>query len=239
MKVDLDLYRHEIRVSNDPLVRLSVIDISPDRPQRTFVFLHGFGGQADQWRYQLQRFSLENRVVAPDMRGHGLSEKSASSYDMPLLMQDLAIALEKLKVKGKFVLVGHSFGGALATDFACAYPEQVEALVLIATAGEFKLNWLYRLGLHMPDSLLRLIGPLTRNWLSAPPHALKPFYRNNLSKWKGWDKFSQLQVPTLVIRGHRDLVFAQPLYDKVAKSIPLAEEADIGVSGHMVMLERR
>jgi long-chain acyl-CoA synthetase len=239
MKVDHDLYRHEIRVSNDPLVRLSVIDISPDRPQRTFVFLHGFGGQADQWRYQLQRFSLENRVVAPDMRGHGLSEKSASSYDMPLLMQDLAIALEKLKVKGKFVLVGHSFGGALATDFACAYPEQVEALVLIATAGEFKLNWLYRLGLHMPDSLLRLIGPLTRNWLSAPPHALKPFYRNNLSKWKGWDKFSQLQVPTLVIRGHRDLVFAQPLYDKVAKSIPLAEEADIGVSGHMVMLERR
>ena len=111
--------------------------------------------------------------------------------------------------------------------------------MLIATAGEFKLNWLYRLGLHLPDSLLRLIGPLTRNWLSAPPHALKPFYRNNLSTWRGWDNFSKIAVPTLVIRGHRDLVFAQPLYDKVAKSIPLAEEADIGVSGHMVMLERR
>jgi long-chain acyl-CoA synthetase len=239
MKIDLDLYRHEIRVSTDPLVRLSVIDISPDRPQRTFVFLHGFGGQADQWRYQLQRFSLENRVIAPDMRGHGLSEKSASSYDMPLLMDDLALALERLKVKEKFILVGHSFGGALATDFACAHPDRVEALVLIATAGEFKLNWLYRLGLHLPDSLLRLIGPLTRNWLSAPPHALKPFYRNNLSTWRGWDNFSKIAVPTLVIRGHRDLVFAQPLYDKVAKSIPLAEEADIGVSGHMVMLERR
>jgi long-chain acyl-CoA synthetase len=239
MKVDLDLYRHEIRVSTDPLVRLSVIDISPDRPQRTFVFLHGFGGQANQWRYQLQRFSLENRVIAPDMRGHGLSEKSTSDYDMPLLMDDLALALERLKIKGKIVLVGHSFGGALATDFACAHPERVEALVLIATAGEFKLNWLYRLGLHMPDSILRLIGPLTRNWLSAPPHVLKPFYRNNLSNWKGWEVFSRIEVPTLVIRGHRDLVFAQPLYDKVAKSIPLAEEADIGVSGHMVMLERR
>ena len=92
MKIDLELYRHEIRVSTDPLVRLSVIDISPDRPQRTFVFLHGFGGQADQWRYQLQRFSLENRVIAPDMRGHGLSEKPTSSYDMPLLMDDLALA---------------------------------------------------------------------------------------------------------------------------------------------------
>jgi len=44
MDIDLDLYRHEVRVSTNPLVRLSAIDISPDHPQRTFVFIHGFGG---------------------------------------------------------------------------------------------------------------------------------------------------------------------------------------------------
>ena len=43
MDIDLDLYRHEVRVSTNPLVRLSAIDISPDHPQRTFVFIHGFG----------------------------------------------------------------------------------------------------------------------------------------------------------------------------------------------------
>ncbi len=239
MKVDLDLYRHEIRVSNDPLVRLSVIDISPDRPQRTFLFLHGFGGQARQWRYQLQRFSLENRVIAPDLRGHGLSERLASSFDMPSLLNDVETTLKQLKVNEKVVLVGHSFGGALAIDFALFHPERIEALILIATASEFRLNWLYRFGLHLPDAILRLVDPFTRNWLSAPPHALKPFYLNNLSSWSGWNKFPQLSVPTLVIRGNRDLVFARPLYDEVAKSIPGAEEADIGVSGHMVMLERR
>ena len=47
MDIDLDLYRHEVRVSTNPLVRLSAIDISPDHPQRTFVFIHGFGGQAE------------------------------------------------------------------------------------------------------------------------------------------------------------------------------------------------
>ena len=82
MDIDLDLYRHEVRVSTSPLddgtgslVRLSVIDISPDHPQRTFVFIHGFGGQAEQWQYQLQAFSIENRVIALDLRGHGLSDK--------------------------------------------------------------------------------------------------------------------------------------------------------------------
>lgn len=239
MDIDLGLYRHEVRVSTDPLVRLSAIDISPDRPQRTFVFLHGFGGQASQWTYQLQQFALDNRVIALDLRGHGLSDKPSKGYDMPQIQSDLETALDLLKVNGKFVLVGHSYGGAIATGFALNHPESVEKLVLIATAGEFNLNFLFRLGLVLPGWLLRMISPLTRNWLAGPPHALKPFYHTNMSKWNGWEKFARLEVPTMVIRGHRDLVFERPLYEKVARTIPGAEEVDIRVSGHMVMLERR
>jgi long-chain acyl-CoA synthetase len=239
MDIDLDLYRHEIRVSTDPLVRLSALDVSPDRPQRTFVFLHGFGGQALQWIYQMQKFSLANRVVALDLRGHGLSDKPTTGYDMPTLQSDILTALNVLRVTEPVVLVGHSFGGALATDFALAHPERVERLVLIATAGEFRLNPLFRLGLALPNALLRLIEPFTRKWLSAPPHVLKPFYVNTMSKWAGWDKFRALKAPTLVIRGHRDAVFERVFFEEVTKSIPGAEDADIGVSGHMVMLERR
>ncbi|MGH8244945.1 MAG: alpha/beta fold hydrolase, partial [Gammaproteobacteria bacterium] len=239
MDIDLDLYRHEVRVSSDPLVRLSALDVSPDHPQRTLVFLHGFGGQALQWRYQLQKFSQENRVIAIDLRGHGLSDRPSSGYDMQRIQADLETALEVLKVKGKFVLIGHSFGGALATEYALKHPERVERLILMATAGEFKLNALYRLALRLPAWVLRLVGPSTRGWLSAPPHVLKAFYFQNMSQWKGWDKFAALTVPTLVIRGHRDLVFERPMFEKVARSIPGAEEADIQASGHMVMLERR
>jgi long-chain acyl-CoA synthetase len=246
MDIDLDLYRHEIRVSTNPLVhgtaslvRLSAIDISPDHPQRTFVFIHGFGGQAAQWQYQLQKFSLENRVIALDMRGHGLSDAPGSGYDMDQAIADMETALTLLKVKGKFILVGHSFGGAWGTEYAIKHPDRVERLILIATAGEFKLRPLFRLGLSLPNWLLRLIGPFTRSWLSAPASVLKQIYYRNMSKWAGWDRFKSLEVPTLVIRGNRDAVFQKPLFAKVTESIPGAEDADIGSSGHMVMLERR
>lgn len=239
MDIDLDLYRHELRVSTNPLVRLSAIDISPDHPQRTFVFLHGFGGQAAQWQYQLQKFSLENRVIALDTRGHGLSDAPSSGYDMDQALADVETALTLLKVKGNFVLVGHSFGGALATEYALKHPDRVEQLVMIATAGEFRLRPLFRLGLSLPNWLLGLIEPFTRKWLSARPRVLKRIYYQNMSKWVGWDKFKRLEVPTLVVRGNRDAVFKSPLFAKVTESIPGAQEADIGVSGHMVMLERR
>lgn len=239
MDIDLDLYRHEVRVSSNPLVRLSAIDISPDHPQRTLVFLHGFGGQAEQWHYQLQKFSIENRVIALDVRGHGLSDKPGRGYDMPQLVDDLETALTLLKVKGKFVLVGHSYGGAIVTEYALKNADRVERLILMATAGKFKLQPMLKMALSLPVWLLKLIEPFTRKWLFASPHTLKQLYFQNMSRWNGWERFSQLDVPTLVIRGHRDRVFEQARFEKVTASIPGAEEADIGVSGHLVMLERR
>ena len=239
MDLDLDLYRHELRVSTNPLVRLSAIDISPDHPQRTFVFVHGFGGQAEQWHYQLQKFSIENRVIALDLRGHGLSDKPSRGYDMPQLVEDLETALVLLKVKGNFVLVGHSYGGAIVTEYALKHPERVERLILMATAGEFKLQPMLKLALSLPIWLLKLIEPFTRKWLFAPPPVLKQLYFQNMSKWNGWERFGELNVPTLVIRGNRDRVFASARFERVTASIPGAEEADIGASGHLVMLERR
>ncbi|HLO33258.1 MAG TPA: alpha/beta fold hydrolase [Anaerolineales bacterium] len=245
MDIDLDLYRHEVRVSTNPLahraaslVRLSAIDISPDHPRRTFIFIHGFGGQAEQWQYQLQKFSLENRVIALDLRGHGLSDKPGRGYDMPQLVNDLETALTLLRVKGRFVLVGHSYGGAIATEYALRHPDRVERLILIATAGEFKLQPMLRLVLSLPIWVLKLVEPFTRKWLFAPPPVLKEFYFQNMSQWNGWEKFNLLEVPTLVIRGNRDQVFERARFEKVTGSIRGAEEADIGVSGHLVMLER-
>ncbi len=239
MDIDLELYRHEVRVSGQPLVRLSAIDISPDHPQFTMVFLHGFGGQASQWKHQLRKYANANRVIALDLRGHGQSDKPAGSYTMAEIQSDLDKALAVLEAADKIVLIGHSFGGAVAAEYAAVHPERVERLILLATSGEYKIQPFYRFLIRFPLAVLRLIAPFTKQWLGAPPHVLKPWHDNTLSKWNGWSLFRGLTAPTLIIRGHRDRVFEKQHFEEVARAIPGAEDVDVGSSGHMVMLERR
>jgi len=239
MEIDLELYRQEVRISVQPLVRLSLIDIAPDHARQTMVFIHGFAGRAVQWKYQLYKFSTSNRVIAIDLRGHGHSDKPRCGCSMSQIQADLSSVLDALGINEKVILLGHSFGGAVVTEFALANPHRVSHVILIASAGEYKLNPLYRFLLRLPARFLQTLTPFTRKWLGAPPQVLKAWYTNNLSSWNGWSLFRDLRVPTLVIRGHMDVIFERPHFEEVTRAIPDAEEADVGASGHMVMLERR
>jgi pimeloyl-ACP methyl ester carboxylesterase len=84
-----------------------------------------------QWVYQMQKFSLQNRVIGLDMRGHGLSDKPSSGYDMSTMISDIKIALDTLRVTEPVVLVGHSFGGYNAQIFASRYSDKIVGLVLV------------------------------------------------------------------------------------------------------------
>jgi len=238
MEIDLELYRQDVWTGPGGSIRLSVIDVEPERPARTLVFLHGFGGWAMQWRRQLRFFAGANRCIAPDLRGHGLSDKPDTSYSTDELMADLDAVLWALKVPERFVLLGHSFGGAMAAQYTVHHPERVDKLVLTATPGEFVLNPLYQLGLRLPLPILKLIAPFTQRWLGAPPAHLKSMWLNAMRKWSGWSLFRDIQVPTLVITGHRDRVFEHKSFEEVPRRIVGAQHVDVPVSSHLVMLER-
>ncbi len=239
MDLDLELYRYSITVQQHPPVRLSVIDVNPESPQRTFVFLHGFGGESIQWDYQFDAFGGKNRIIAIDLRGHGRSDAPTQGYDIPQMVEDIKFVLIRLGVPAPFVLAGHSFGGALALEYAVRHPAELSHLILIATAGEFQLNWPERLALGLPLFILRAIEPLTRAWMHAKAHAIKAWFRQMVNPWRGWELMKQITTPTLVIRGNRDRVFPKAAFDKVADLIPNAEEVDVDAAGHLVQLERR
>jgi pimeloyl-ACP methyl ester carboxylesterase len=60
--LDMELYQRDVLISESPHVRLRVIDIDPGLTRGTLLFVHGFGGRATQWKYQLAEFSAEYRV---------------------------------------------------------------------------------------------------------------------------------------------------------------------------------
>jgi len=239
MQLDLELYREQVEV--EPGIAISFIDVAPERPLHTIILIHGFGGNATQWQYQIETFAHQNHVIAIDLRGHGGSARPESGYDMERLIVDITAVLDQLLIRQKIVLVGHSFGVALATEFAVRYPERVSHLVLIAGAGEYAIRLPYKLAFRLPEMVLSAAQPLVNNFVFASLTSMKQMYIHNLRTWDGWDKFPQLEMPTLVILGNRDQVLPQEVYQRVADLVPqrTSEVLNVDVSAHMVMLERR
>ena len=236
--LDLELYRKDVVVSTEPLVRLSVIDAGHRSAERTMLFVHGFGGYSLQWRKQLVEFADTHRVVAVDIRGHGLSDRPASTYSMDELVGDLECVVEKLGLPPKFVLLGHSFGGAIVSSYAVKHPDRIEHLVVVGTSAEFDLAQPLKLAFSLPTTISEPIRARFPRNVAAPAHVLKTMYHNAMVKWNGNEILPQIRVPTLAILGHRDRTFKKLAYEAVPQKIPGAQVERIPVSAHMVQLER-
>lgn len=243
MPLDVELYRRSVTVPASSqaggLRRLSVIDIRPEGATRTLVFVHGYGGRTLQWLHQLRFFGQYTRVIAPDLRGHGLSDDPAEpAASMDGLVADLALLLERLQVQQPFSLIAHSFGGAVATEYAVRYPEQVLHLVLVGVPTRFLIRPLLRRLMTIPNWLFPILARWLHIALYAQLHTLKHFHDQIMAPWRGDERIPLLTVPTLVILGHRDRVFLREHYEDVSRVLPRAQQVVIPVSAHLVQLER-
>jgi len=240
--LDLDLYRKDIVVSKNPLVRLSVIDAGRSLSERTLFFIHGFGGSAEQWRKQLPEFAEKNRVIAYDLRGHGLSDRPMGTYSMDELVSDVEALVAALNLPEKIVLIGHSFGTSIAAEYAVKHPERVEKMVLIGAAAEYELNPYLKIAFTLPsqaaEGIRRVAAALSPLTPDMPAYVMRSMYQNAMRIWRGRDILPRVTTPTLVIMGHRDRVFKQAAFEKVPELIPGAQFNKIPVSKHMVQLER-
>ena len=98
------------------------------------VFLHGFGGDLDNWAAVQPALASTRRTIAFDLPGHGGSTKILTGAAPADLAADVAHALDALDIR-RAHLVGHSLGGAVALAFALSHPERTESLALICAAG--------------------------------------------------------------------------------------------------------
>ena len=237
IQLDFDLYRVRVPIPEVENAFLSVLDLHPEGTERTILFLHGYAGVLESWEFQINHFARSYRVVAPDLRGHGQSDAPYSQYTMPELVSDLHTIVESLDFPERFILVAHSFGGSIATEYAYAHPERLEKLILIATAGEFPLPKVASLLYRLPITFFRPWWKYRRRW-DAEIHVVRSMMANNMRIWKGWDKMKALTTPTLVVTGEQDNYFPRWVFDDVGQTIPGAEIYDVGSAKHKVQLER-
>ena len=100
------------------------------------VLLHSFGGDSSHWSSQLDHLRHERRALAIDLRGHGKSAAPRDGdYSVEGFAKDVETVVEKLGLR-RFVLVGHSLGGAVAIKYAGAHPDRVAGLVLVGAPGK-------------------------------------------------------------------------------------------------------
>ena len=98
------------------------------------VFLHASGGDTKHFAAQLAHLRRSRRAIAVDLPGHGQSPPAAS-FEIP---QVAAVLEQALAARGldRVVLVGHSWGGAVALALAAKAPQRVAGLLLLDPASD-------------------------------------------------------------------------------------------------------
>ncbi len=211
----------------------------------TVVCLHGSGADSIVWSAQLSRLRRNYNIIAPDLPSHGRSEgpalQSAADYAEWLHAFVQALGLER------FFLMGHSFGGAIAQEYACAHPEHIAGLVLIGTGTRFKLSGTY---LDLFEKGLDPEDPAVRQQLPEQFCEAFSFLKNNSSpalhadllaagRFDSRDWIGSITAPALVMHGANDCVTPPEMPAELASMLPHAELSITEDAGHVVMLEAR
>ena len=109
------------------------------------LFLHGIAGSSQTWIPVMELLRAEYSMVAPDFLGHGHSAKPMGDYSLgnfASLMRDLLQILDIDRV----TVIGQSFGGGVAMQFAYQFPDQCERLVLVDAGGLGReVSWVLRM----------------------------------------------------------------------------------------------
>ncbi|MBX6387645.1 MAG: alpha/beta fold hydrolase [Frankia sp.] len=98
------------------------------------LLIHGIGDSSATWAPVLPRLARGRTVIAPDLLGHGLSDKPRADYSIGGFACGMRDLLSILGIE-RVTVVGHSLGGGVAMQFAYQFPERCERLVLVGTGG--------------------------------------------------------------------------------------------------------
>ncbi len=226
------------------------------------LFVHGFPLDHQMWHGQIEAFSQDFRVIAPDLRGFGDSEANLEDVSMATFADDLASLLDVLLVDQPVSFCGLSMGGYVAWQFWKRHRPRLDKLILCDTraaadsreAAEARRETAERVleqgtGMLVDTMIPKLFSTKTRNTNPAIVDATATVIRNanargvaaalrgmagrpDVTSW-----LPDVQVPTLVICGQHDAISAVSEMQTLADQLPEATFVVIPECGHMAPLE--
>ncbi|QZZ20190.1 alpha/beta fold hydrolase [Leptothermofonsia sichuanensis E412] len=248
--------------------------LSPQPIQTTYIqqgmgstpilLLHGFDSSILEFRRLFPLLAEHQETWGVDLLGFGFSDRPAGvQFDPPAIKTHL-YSFWKTLIQQPVVLVGVSMGGAVAIDFALSYPESVEKLVLIDSAG-------FAQGPALGKWLIPPLGYLAAEFLRHPAVrkrvSLNAYVDSRLVtvdallcaslhlKQPGWlpamiaftrsggytfltDKIAQITVPTLILWGDSDRILGTADAARFKAAIAQSQLIWIPECGHVPHLEK-
>jgi pimeloyl-ACP methyl ester carboxylesterase len=226
----------------------------------TLFLIHGLGGRGNQWRKQIKFLKNHYTLVIPDLLGHGKSDKphpgGKNPYAFTEFSQDLQELLNKFNDKNN-VLVGHSYGGALAAYLSFNNQDVIAKQILI-TPSRCKpfhaIPKIYRLPAFILD-LLRPVLEYSFRKLAYDKSTQNKVIDEELNAGKKNRYYvikamlegmkdipnidvSHLNTPTLILTGESDHVIPTEWIRKFYEALPHHQFIHLQHAGHMVQLEQ-
>jgi len=232
------------------------------------VLVHGYTGDHTDWQYQVDEFSRDYRVLVMDLRGHGLSEapKDREAYTVEAMVVDVEALVDELGF-GRYHLVGHSMGGAIAQEMALHGQGRLLSLTLedtgpiMAVPGDAQMEGWNRKAIETAETegMAGIVAQRRETSLAAtfalpvPPDlaekSIQRLARMSVDgfigatlvcgRWKGIiDRASAITTPTLVVYGAQDVEPIRLASLWLTQLIPNARAEEIADSGHSPQWEQ-
>ena len=226
------------------------------------MFLHGIGGNRENWTHQLASFSVNYRAVAWDARGYGDSDDYVGPCRFEDFSDDLARLLDHLDIE-RAHLVGLSMGGRILMDFAVRHSERVRSLVIAGSFPSFgtaltpqqqqEFMRLRREPLERgqsfaqlaPQLIAALAGPnagarVLERMVGSISRLRVASYLKTLEATLHFDRTAelpQIEAPTLLLYGEFDTLVTPEAGRRVQQAIRNAEYHVVEGVGHLINIE--
>jgi pimeloyl-ACP methyl ester carboxylesterase len=161
------------------------------------MLLHGIAGSSGTWVPAMTLLQSDHTVLAPDFLGHGESAKPLGDYSLGNHASSMRDLLDHLGID-RATVVGQSFGGGVAMQFAYQFPERCERLVLVDSGGLGReVNWILRLiALPGAEYVLPVLFPaFVRHWGDPVAKFLRDRGIGNAGMEEMWRSYKSLTEP--------------------------------------------